>query len=261
MKTSYKLLQSFIASFLLLLVGWSCSDQEVGKADRYNLERIEEQWLLNTDGETGTDPSDGYTDDDDEMTLMNYWGEVKVGSYIYVFNRDGSYYQYYDGGGCSLCVEATATQLRKRKPGDPLPNGVTAVNPEVSAIVIGPGTCENVIKSTGFVYNAARTWRMKWKIKAVNGPFGGRAHLKAVTRSYKKGNGRWKKRNARIEAYAAGTIWDGSCSSSSSIETPNKSKRARKIKAKNYYYGKLKEHEILGTHYHSSVGTVQKWLE
>lgn len=135
------------------------------------------------------------------------------------------------------------------------------MNPEQSAIIVGSGTCENVIKSTDFVYNADRTWRMKWTIKAVNGPFVGRAHLKAVTRSYKKVNGDWKKRNAQIEAYAAGTIWDGSCASSTAIETPYKSKKARKVKAKNYYYGKVKEREILGTHHHSSVGTVQKWLE
>lgn len=189
-----------------------------------------------------------------------YWGEVKVGSYIYVFNQDGSYYQYYDdGGGCELCF--TTQQLRNRKPGDALPKGVTLVTPEAAAIIIGPGSCENVIKSTDFVYNAARSWRMKWKIKAVNGPFGGRAHLKAVTRSYKKVNGKWKRRKARIEAYAAGTVWDGSCSSSASVETPIKSKRARKVKTKNYYYGKVKEREILGTHHHSMVGTVQKWLE
>lgn len=228
---------------------------------RARLAYEEEQWLANTDGETGIDPSEGYTDDDDEMALMNYWGEIKIGSYIYMFNQDGSYYQYYDDGGCSLCVAATTSQLRSRKVGDPMPTGVSIIKPEPSAIIIGPGSCENVIKSTDFVYNGARTWRMKWKIKAVNGPFGGRAHLKAVTRSYKKVNGKWKKRSAQIEAYAAGTIWDGSCASSTSIETPIKSKKARKVKAKNYYYGKVKEREILGTHYHSSVGTVQKWLE
>jgi len=228
---------------------------------RARLAYEEEQWLLNTDGETGLDPSEGYTDDDDEMALMNYWGEIKIGYYIYMVNQDGSYYQYYDDGGCSPCVAATTSQLRNRKAGDPLPTGVAVVKPKPSALVIGPGSCENVIKSTDFVYNGARTWRMKWKIKAVNGPFGGRAHLKAVTRSYKKVNGKWKKRSAQIEAYAAGTIWDGQCSSSTSIETPIKSKKARKVKAKNYYYGKVKPREILGTHYHSSVGSVQKWLE
>lgn len=221
----------------------------------------EEQWLANTDGETGIDPSDGYTDDDDEMALMNYWGEVKVGSYIYMFNQDGSYYQYYDDGGCALCLASTTSQLRNRKAGSLLPTGVTVVNPAPSAIIIGQGTCENVIKSTDFVYNADRTWRMKWKIKAVNGPFGGRAHLKAVTRSYKKVNGKWKKRIAFIEAYAAGTIWDGFCTGSTPIEAPLESKPARKVKAKNFYYGKVKEREILGTHHHSKVGTVQKWLE
>ncbi|MFZ5970930.1 MAG: hypothetical protein ACOYXA_05015 [Bacteroidota bacterium] len=228
---------------------------------RARLAYEEEQWLANTDGETGFDPSEGYTDDDDEMALMNYWGEVKIGSYIYMFNQDGSYYQYYDDGGCSLCVAATTSQLRNRKDQDKLPIGVTVVKPEPSAIIIGPGSCENVIKSTDFVYNSARTWRMKWKIKAVNGPFGGSAHLKAITRSYKKVNGKWKKRKAQIAAYAAGTIWDGSCTYSASIETPYKSKRARKVKTKNYYHGKVKERQILGTHHHSSVGTVQKWLE
>lgn len=92
--------------------------------------------------------------------------------------------------GCSHCLTSTTSQLKNHKGGDLLPTGVAVVNPEQSAIIFGSGACENVIKSTDFVYKADRTWRMKRTIKEVNGPFGGRAHLKAVTRSYKKVNGR-----------------------------------------------------------------------
>lgn len=88
--------------------------------------------------------------------------------------------------GCSHCLTSTTSQLKNHKAGDLLPTGVAVVNPEQSAIIFGSGPSENVIKSTDFVYKADRTWRMKRTIKAVNGPFGGRAHLKAVTRSYKK---------------------------------------------------------------------------
>ena len=167
---------------------------------------------------------------------MNSYGEIKIGTDIYVFLNDGSYYQFPDGGGCGNCVSQ-----------------VKLVKAEPAAIIIGPGNCENVIKSRGF--HATSGWRMKWKTKATNGPFGGAGKVKAVTKSYKRKNGRWKVRGNRIGAGATGTIWDGSCSSSTAIEVPFKGpKWKRKIKSKNKYHGKVKQYEITGEHYHQQVG-------
>jgi hypothetical protein len=223
----------------------------------------EQQWLQNTSADENApypDPDETYYGFEEERTLLNYYGEVKVGSYVNVFNNDGSYYQYYDGGGCSPCA-LTAAKVRKLKKGDPLPEGVTLVKSEASsyisnAIISGPGNCERYIRSDGRHTNGS--WRMKWKIKAHDGPFGACGELKAVTKSFKKRVfGIWAMKGARISAYAWGQVWDGSCSSSTNIETVQGTnvEWARKKKAKGFYCGKVKQYEIKGQHYHTNVGT------
>ena len=216
----------------------------------------EQQWLANTSADENApypDPDDSYYGFEEERALLNYYGEVKIGSYINVFNADGSYYEYYDGGGCTNCEVA----VRKLKSGDPLPTGVKLMN---AAIISGPGNCERYIRTDGRETNGS--WRMKWKIKAHDGPFGNCGSLKAVTKSYKKRLGRWSMKGARISAYAWGQVWDGSCASSSNIETTKGTdvEWARKKKAKGWYCGKVKQYEIQGEHYHKNVATIVRPL-
>ena len=217
----------------------------------------EQQWLANTSADENApypDPDDSYYGFEEERALLNYYGEVKIGSYINAFNADGSYYEYFDGGGCSNCVVA----VRKLKPGDPLPTGVKLVN---AAIISGPGNCERYIRTDGRETNGS--WRMKWKIKAHDGPFGNCGSLKAVTKSYKKDwLGRWTMKGARIAAQAWGQAWDGSCASSFNISTTKGTdvERARKKKAKGWYCGKVKQYEIQGEFYHQKVNTIVRSL-
>ena len=220
----------------------------------------EQQWLANTSADENApypDPDDSYYGFEEERALLNYYGEIKIGSYINVFNADGSYYEYYDdgGGGCPNCQ--VALKIRKLKPGDPLPTGVKLVN---AAIISGPGNCERYIRTDGRETNGS--WRMKWKIKAHDGPFGSCGELKAVTKSYKKWLGRWSMKGARISAYAWGQIWDSNCSSTSNVETLKGTdvKWARKKKAKGWYCGKVKQYEIQGEHYHKNVATIIRSL-
>jgi hypothetical protein len=223
----------------------------------------EEAWLENTTGDNDAsypDPDDQYGGDDDERALMNYWGEMKIGTDIYVFNPDGSYYQYYDdsGGGGGGCDEICAAKLRNRKEGDPLPEGVKHVKPiALTALVDG---CERVIRSKDFITNASGTWRFKWKIKAVSGIFGGSAKIKAVTKSYKKKNGKWKVKGNRIGAGGAGHVRDTYCTAKP-IDFYSGDKWKRKAKKKAYWEGYIKPNEMQGEFYHKEVGRHFRFLE
>lgn len=222
----------------------------------------EETWLETTTGDNTapyTDPDDQYGGDDDERALMNYWGEMKIGTDIYIFNADGSYYQYYDdSGGGGGCNEICAAKLRNRKEGDPLPAGVKHVKP--IALSAPVDNCERVIRSKDFITNAAGTWRFKWKIKAVSGIFGGSAKIKAVTKSYKKKNGKWKVRGNRIGAGGAGQVRNTYCTASP-MDFYSGDKWKRKIKKKAYWEGYIKPRDMQGEFYHKEVGRHYRFLE
>jgi hypothetical protein len=222
----------------------------------------EDNWLETTAGDetAGVDPDDLYMDEYELRTLVNSDGYVKVGTLYYVFQSDDSYYTYEGGGGggddgggggggCTICPVPLPT-IKNLRQGDPLPKGVKYYPSEPIVLissVINPPACKIYEKDRDFKKNNDNTWRFKWKLKASDGPFGGR--VKAVTKSYKKKNGRWKKRGATIGAKVYGNLCNGS-----PVESEYKEKRRRKVKAKipltNFA---VPNGGLYGYHYHKKV--------
>lgn len=179
-------------------------------------------------------------------TLVNQYGEIRVGSLYYVFLSDGSYYQYAAGGGT-----ATTTSLRNLQAGQPLPANVKHMNIE-SAAAVEP--CRATVKNKGWVYNGGKTWRMKYKVKASDGPFGGPGKAKAITKSARKKNGRWKNKSATIGAYVYGSIVGTDCTGGQNIESNIKEKKRRKVKVKVYYTnGRVLKGAVNSKHSHSKI--------
>jgi hypothetical protein len=195
---------------------------------RAQITAAEDNWLETTAGDStaGPDPDDSYMDEDELRTLVNSNGELKVGSAYYHFLSDDSY--YIDGG--------TAIQSS-------------------SATFVGT-TCRATVKNVGFIYASNFTWRIKYKVKVHDGPFAGSGKAKAITKSYKKKSGRWKKRASTIGAQVYGEIVAGDCTGGTSINSGYKQKRARKVKAKvSFSGGKVEKNAVSSDHYQSSVGT------
>lgn len=189
----------------------------------------EEYWLATTSGDEfagSPDPDDSYMDDVEVRTLVNQYGEIKVGSLYYVFLSDGSYYTYAAGGAATSASFSTAA-------------------------VEG---CRSTVKNKGWVYNADKTWRMKYKVKASNGPFGGPGKAKAITKSARKKNGRWKNKSATIGAYVFGSIVGTDCTGGQNFESVIKEKKRRKVKVKVYYdNGKVLKGAVMSKHSHSKI--------
>ena len=233
----------------------------------------EDYWLETTAGDetAGTDPDDQYMNDYEFRTLVNSDGYLKVGILFYVFLNDGSYYTYEDtggggggggGGGCTIDCPIQLAAIKTLKKGEPLPKGVKYYEsqPTVSVFLAAPG-CRSNVKSKGFQANGDGSWRLKWKIKSSDGPFAGPGRVKAVTKSYKKKNGRWKKRGATIGAKVFGNVVSQDCTGGGAVESEYKEKRKRKIKAKVSVQNlAVKKGELKGVHYHERVGTYNSTL-
>ena len=211
----------------------------------------EENWLATTSGDEfagSPDPDDSYMDDVEVRTLVNQYGEIKVGSLYYVFLSDGSYYQYAAGGGTST------TSLRNLQPGEPLPANVKHISPESAMVAAAIPVCRATVKNKGWVYNGDKTWRMKYKVKASDGPFGGPGKAKAITKSARKKNGRWKNKSATIGAYVYGSVVGTDCTGGTNIESNVKEKKRRKVKVKVYYTnGRVLNGGVISEHWHSKI--------
>lgn len=211
----------------------------------------EDNWLATTAGNdsAGTDPDDTYVDEVELRALLNSNAQLKVGSTYYTFMSDGS---YYTSTGTPVTVQAAQAM----KASNVLQPNVTYVNPNLVA-----PSCKAVAKNKGFIPSSDGSWRLKWKVKASDGPFEGPGRAKAITRSYKKKNGHWKKRSSPIGAQVYGTIVAWDCSGGTSIDSGWKSKRARKVKVKvSYSGGKVRSGDISSIHYQEKVGYVTKTL-
>lgn len=230
----------------------------------------ENYWLENTAGDStaGTDPDDLYMLDYELRTLVNADGYLKVGTLYYVFLSDGSYYTYDGGGGGGDCPDpqidcpVELASLKNLKSGDPLPKGVKYyhADPIVANFFAAPG-CTSWKKDNGFVYNSERTWRFKWKVKVFDGPFSGPGRVKAITKSQRKKNGRWKTRSATIGAQVYGNVVQQNCSGGGYVESYYKERRKRKIKEKVSVSNlAVKKGELHGLHYHEKVGNYNSTL-
>ncbi len=211
----------------------------------------EDNWLASTAGDqtAGTDPDDTYVDEVELRALLNSNGQLRVGSTFYTFLSDGS---YYTNTGSPLTVQ----ELKNMSTSNVLPSNVSYVSPNAA---LPP--CRSVAKNKGFQPAADGSWRLKWKVKASDGPFEGPGRAKAITRSYKKKNGHWKKRSSSIGAQVYGSIVGGDCTGGANIDSGWKSKKARKVKAKvSYSGGKVVSGGISSIHYQNRVGYVTKSL-
>lgn len=229
----------------------------------------ENYWLENTAGDStaGTDPDDLYMDDYELRTLVNADGYLKVGTLYYVFLSDGSYYTY-DGGGGGDCPDPQIdcpfelASLKSLKSGDPLPRGVKYFKSEPTVTVYATvPSCSSNKKNKNFEQNGDKTWRFKWKLKVKDGPFAGPGRVKAVTKSYRKKNGRWRVRGANIGAKVYGNVVQQNCSGGGSVESSYKNGRKRKVKAKVPVTNlAVRKGELHGYYYHEKVGDFTKTL-
>ncbi len=228
---------------------------------RSQLTSAEDYWMETTGGDEtiSPDPDETYMDEVEIRTIVNSYGEVKVGSTYYVFNSDGSYYEYVDtggggggGGGCST-RECILKVLRDRASGQALPANVRHIN---SVMLILP-ECRYLAKDKGKPDNG--TWRMKWKVKISTGEYRLWGHgAKAITKSWKKVDGKWKRRTANISAIVFGDIvsW-ADCSAQAAIDKDSGVKKKRRIQAKvSFYNSKAKSGQIKSYHSHDGYGNI-----
>jgi hypothetical protein len=222
----------------------------------------ENYWLQNTAGDetAGTDPDDLYMDDYALRTLVNADGYLKVGTLYYVFLSDGSYYTYDGGGGggggCTIDCPIQLASIKNLKQGDPLPKGVKFYQsePDISINLVIK-ECRSWVKRKAFRENSSGTWRFKWKVKVRDGPFAGPGKVKAITKSYRKKNGRWKVTGANIGAQVYGNVVWQDCSGGTYVESNYTVKRIRKVWAKVFVTNlAVKKGELHGFHYHEIVG-------
>lgn len=226
---------------------------------RAQIKAAEDIWLATTAGDetAGPDPDDSYMMEDELRTLVNANGEIKVGSTYYIFLSDGS---YYTSEGSTL----TLKDLNDYKSGGELPETVMFHAEEDvtynSVYVVPPlPDCKLCKKNRGF--RESGSWRFKWKVKACIGPFGAFGKAKAITKSYKKKNGRWKVRSATIGALVYGELTNWVCYPGPTIDSQYKQKRIRKVKAKvNYVSAKVASGGIKSYHYHNKVGSYSHTL-
>jgi len=126
---------------------------------RAQISAAEANWLATTAGDStaGPDPDDSYMDESEIRTLVNSSGDIKVGSNIYHFNSDGSYYEIYDdggggGGGSGGCNPPECMYLmdQNRKNGKPLPSNVRYVDNGSTMSNFVFNDCQTYAKNKGF---------------------------------------------------------------------------------------------------------------
>ena len=222
---------------------------------RASLAAQENNWLATTAGDetAGQDPDDLYMDDYEVRTLVNSDGYIKVGTFYYVFLSDDSYYTYDGGGGCIDCL-IQLSAIKKLKPGDPMPPGVKHFKPAPIVSLAYPG-CRSDATSRDFRKNSDGTWRFKWKVKVFDGPFPAPGRVKAITKSYKKKNGRWKVTGAKVSAQVYGDVVGQDCTGGAAVDSgAGLYKHRRRITAKvPLSFLAVKKDQIHGIHNHEKV--------
>lgn len=214
---------------------------------RAQIAAAEDSWLSSTSADypfQHENPDYNFIEDDEVRTIINIYGEVKVGSTYYIFNADGTYYEvpvpYYN--------EVVA--LRSRKEGDQLP-AHTTLN-QNTPFVIFPNPCRSSERLRGRKTNG--DWRIDHITSIWNHPW--RSRLMAKTKSYKKVDGKWKKRRSTIGAQVWGTVKNNNCEGSQFLESRYEQKRRRKVKS--YVTAgitiRAKSGDVQSYHYGGNVG-------
>ncbi|MFZ2905346.1 MAG: hypothetical protein WAZ98_03985 [Cyclobacteriaceae bacterium] len=215
---------------------------------RAQITAAEDTWLDTAYGDSiALDPDNSFFIPDDELrTIINSYGELRIGSTYYVFNDDGSYYE----GGVQYLNEILS--LRSLKKGQALPPHIQRVEGQLPAAV---PTCRSGKRDTGYIYNSGRTWRFKYVTSIWNFPWGGR--IIAKTKSYKKkSNGKWRKRRATIGALIKGDVTRTDCDATEYIESSYKERKRRKVKVRvgPQVFIKTYPYYVQSYHYSGKVG-------
>lgn len=188
---------------------------------RAQIVAAEDAWLDTAYGDSiSMDPDDIFIPDDELRTIVNSFGELRIGTTYYVFNDDGSYYE----GGVQYLNEVIA--LRTLKKGQALPPHITRHESQLSAVI---EQCRSGKRDTGYKYNSGHTWRFKHVTSIWNFPWGGR--IIGKTKSYKKkSNGKWRKRRATIGVLVRGDVTRLGCDGLEYLESAYKERKRRKVK-------------------------------
>lgn len=210
----------------------------------------EDSWLESTNGDSvDLDPDNSFVPDDELRTIVNIYGELKIGTKLYHFNDDGTYYEV----SAQYLTEFMA--LRTLKKNQPLPDHVVVrslVNSENAE------SCKAGKRSVGYQKNGG--WRYKHVTSIWNFPWGGR--LIGKTKSYKKKNGHWRKRRATIGVQVMGDVVNHVCDGAAHIDSPYREKRRRKVKVKGKSQIFIKTHsgDVYSYHYSSKVNSFTAFL-
>jgi hypothetical protein len=186
---------------------------------RRQLEIMEDNWLNNNF--SGTDPDDvDFTFGDAENTIYSSNYTVKVGNDVYQLTSsglwiNGALQSRINGGnnGLKASMAAVATNpvnvfglLREDYDAAPRTSVVTDDNLNLAADILGDGCKSN---KQDAVFHEAGDTRFKIKV-AING-FWAVSMVKGKVKHFKRKNGHWKKKRAKMAVYAAGSVYNNSC--------------------------------------------------
>ena len=210
---------------------------------RKKIEQKETQWLNNPYLDEFSDPDDYIIEDIYVRTILNEQAEVMVGTSIYKFLDDGSYYEITDGN---------FETLKQINEGEDVTNFSNVIHHNTRKA----GGCKGNKWKKGFKYS--KNYRIKWKVGIYNYPWG--CGMKSKVTSYKKKKNRWKKYRTYLKVGIEGKycLKDGSLSHSTGwvySDRKNKKSWSWKItgpcktksgKVHGYHYGN-------GISYHSTL--------
>lgn len=165
---------------------------------RCKISKEEDIWLENQgDGEwnPNEDPDNHFIDDETERTLLSERAEVLIGD-----KKNGyTYYKFLDDSGNMISVINGDLVAMSQVSNGTIPTG----NPNV--IIITPrktetGTINCKVDLKEVRYEIYGPNRIKRKSKVRNNDWWSHKKISALTKGYKKKNGRWKKRRTWITA-------------------------------------------------------------
>ena len=214
---------------------------------RAELTAAEDYWLATTPADYAYDsenPDAQFVEDDEVRTIVNSYGEVKVGATYYYFNPDGTWYEiagpYY----------SEMVSLRNRKPSDPLPPHVKKAGGPSAFFIFPDPDCRWSERYRN--HKDAGVWRAVHVTSIWNHPWSSR--VMAKTKSYKKIDGHWKKRRALIKAQVYGTIQNKDCEGAQNVESGVEEGTKRKVKAKvtSGVTIRANKNDVQSSHYHDA---------
>jgi hypothetical protein len=211
---------------------------------RAQITAAEDLWLETNGDDITQDPDTTFVPDDELRTILNRYGELRVGTTYYVFNDDGSYYE----GGAQYYSEIVA--LRSLKQNQPLPSHIIK---HENTLALPFPECKSGKRSADHQPPNAQSWRFKHVTSIWNFPWGGR--IIGKTKSQKKVNGKWKKRRTTIGVQVMGDVVNTNCEGAAYLESEYKLKKRRKVKAKGKSQIPIKTYsgDVTSFHYSEKV--------